>query len=429
MRDARRAAALALLGLACACGCGAGDPNVLLITVDTLRPDHVGIYGYERDTTPEIDRFFGSGTVFENASASAPCTVPSVRQLLSGGFDQRDDRVPLAEILERRGYDTAAIVSQNHFVHETARDYARGFAHFDMQAPDAVDPHGLSTRTADEVSDRALAWLRERRGEAPFFLWLHYFDPHDPYEPPTDHRLYHAGDASTRGDDRRADLIAERRDPSEPWNQAGYIFSEIDVAHLRDLYDGEIHFVDAQIGRVLTALQADRLVANSVVALTADHGEWLGERGRWGHCMSLDDEEIRVPLLVRDRGGQLAGEPRVAAPASTLDLLPTVLGSLGADPPGPLYHGTDLRRHAPDRIVVALWGGLASARTRRWQIYDRAGQRTLRAVGQAAAGDSDRADELRRLNEALNSTEALRDRVAGQWQSTIRELRALGYVE
>jgi len=419
----RALAALAALGLAA--GCGGGEPHVVLISIDTLRPDHMGVYGYARDTTPEIDRFFGSGTVFATASASAPCTVPSVRQMLAGGFDQREDRVPLAELLAQRGYATAAIVSQNHFVHETARDYARGFAHFDMQAPDEVDHHGLSTRTADAVSDRALAWLRERPAGAPFLLWLHYFDPHDPYEPPAEHRIFHAGDASARSGDRRAALMAERRSEAEPWNQAGYVFSEVDVAHLHDLYDGEIHFADAQVGRVLTALEAAGLVEDSLVILTSDHGEWLGEGDRWDHCITLEDPEILVPLLVRDRGGRLGGAARVATPVSTLDLLPTVLGVLGAPPPGALYHGVDLRALPEDRIAMALWSRLATARTRHWQILDVDGRRSLRARGEARADPA----ALRRLNEALAAAAPIRERTAGQWRSTLLELRALGYVE
>jgi arylsulfatase A-like enzyme len=427
------AALLAFLALGCGCESRPDPANVVLISVDTLRWDHVGLYGAIQDTTPHIDRFFRGGTVFESASATAPCTVPSVRQFLSGGFDVGAERAPLAEVLQERGFATAAIASQQHFVHERERDYARGFEHFDLQGEAEADHHGLSTRTADAVSDRALAWLEQRPQDTPFFLWLHYFDPHDPYEPPPEHRLFGRGSKSDRSGDRRAQLMAGRSSPDEEWNRAGAIFSKADVAHLRALYAGEIHFADAQIGRVLEALEAAGLVESSIVALTSDHGEWLGEGGWWDHCITLRDQEIRVPLLLRVRGAPLAGRPRDPVPASTLDLVPTILGLLEiAASPGS-YHGSDLRLRAPDRSVMAFWGHLALARDVDWKLY-LDGQRPIleRARPPARTGETGGAAGQRaqeRLAGELTAAAELRQRVTDDWRATLRKLQAIGYVE
>jgi arylsulfatase A-like enzyme len=356
-----------------------------------------------------------------------------VRQYLSGAFDVRADRAPLAEVLQERGYETAAIASQHHFVHERDRDYARGFEHFDLQGKAEVDQHGLSTRTADQVSDRALAWLERRSQAAPFFLWLHYFDPHDPYEPPPEHRLFGRGSKSNRSGDRRAQLMAERDSPEEEWNRAGAIFTQADVAHLRALYAGEVHFADAQIGRVLKALDEKGLTENSIVALTSDHGEWLGEGGWWDHCITLRDEEIRVPLLLRVRGGRLGDEPRDPMPASTLDLVPTILGLLKiATPPG-LYHGIDLRQRSRDRVVLAFWAHLALARDLDWKLY-LDGERPIleRARPQRRGGKADEAAQQRaqqHLARELADAKELQQRVSQEWLSTIRMLKQLGYVE
>ena len=151
--------------LAAGCGSGGAGPHVVLISIDTLRADHVGLYGYARDTTPHLDAYFGRGTVFENATSPAPCTIPAVRQYLSGGFDHVEERIVLAELLRERGYATAAVVSQQQF-YRGLGVYQRGFEHFDIQAREEVNAHGWSARDARQVTDRALAWL-DRHVERP----------------------------------------------------------------------------------------------------------------------------------------------------------------------------------------------------------------------------------------------------------------------
>ena len=402
--------------------------------MDTLRADHVGLYGYPRGTTPHLDAFFERGTVFENATSSSPCTIPSIRQYLSGGFDVDPQRPPLAEVLAARGWETAAVVSQHQLDYYTQRDYARGFDHFDLQAPGRVDHHGLSARTADEVSDLAIALLRkhEERGDGPLFLWLHYFDPHDPYEPPEAFRHFDAGNGSSRSGDRRSDLMRGRA-PGEPWVQAGHVFDDEDVAHLRNLYDGEIAFADAQIARVLDFFEARGWVEDAVVVFLADHGEWLGENGWWDHCVTLREEEIRVPFALRVRGGPL-GVHRSAVPASTLDVVPTVLGLLGIEAPPGRYHGVDLARSAPGRVVLSMWQETVIARDARFKLFAE-GDRVLGLFDTRADPGETRNllgghPEVRAgLLAELRARAGLRRRVAEEGRRTIEQLKSIGYIE
>ncbi|MBW2268457.1 MAG: sulfatase [Deltaproteobacteria bacterium] len=349
--------------LVAALGCGAFEsvgPHVVLVTIDTLRADRLGIYGYERDTSPHIDRFFARGSVFENASSSAPCTNPSVRQYLGGAFDYDVKRDVLAELLSGEGYRTAAVVSQ-HIFYQSLDRYRRGFDHFDIQGRAEVNWKNFTTRTASEVTDRSLAWLSENADAEKIFLWVHYFDPHDPYEPPPAYQGFDAGNGSSKhGDVRR---YAEPSDAGD-----SELFDAKDIAHFRNLYDGEIQFVDAEIGRLLEGLEEAGIVQNAIVALSADHGEWLWEQERWGHCTGVSDSEVRVPLLLRVNGRPLEGRGRIAEPSSTLDLLPTLASLLGIEIEDEAYHGVDLRAAPPERVVVSMWSREIAVRDAEWKL-------------------------------------------------------------
>lgn len=356
----RSCALLCALLLASACGAPEPGPHVVLITVDTLRADRLGIYGYPRETSPRIDGFFAGGSVFEKASSSAPCTIPSVSQYLAGAYDYDDERPVLAEILAAAGWTTAAFVSQHNF-HQALAVYQRGFEHFDIQSPEETNWNGATTRTANEVTDRALAWLEDHRDDERLFLWVHYFDPHDPYLPPEDFHAFHAETASEWDGD-----VARHRKQSGA--RDAELFSDDDVAHFRNLYDGEVAFTDAEIGRLLDGLEASGIADRSVVALTADHGESLWERDRWGHCNGLHDEVVRVPLLLRVNGGPVGAHSRVATPTSTLDLLPTLAGLFDLTIAPDAYHGVDLATLSPDRVVAAMWSREISIRDDDWKL-------------------------------------------------------------
>jgi len=417
-------------------GCSGSPPdahNVLLISVDTLRADHLGIYGYERDTSPNLDRFFSEGSVFERGSSTAPCTIPSIRQYLHGSFQAPGRGEPLAEVLRGHGYATAAVVSQ-HQLHKDGVDaYARGFSHFDLQAPDEVDHHDMTARTADQVSDRALAWLDDNAEGSRFFLWLHYFDPHDPYAPPEGFRDFDAGNRSTRSGDVRA-LRALARTLKEPGRSHKHPFAPEDAAHFRNLYDGEILFVDAQIARVLTALEQRGLAARTLFFLVADHGELLGETGRFGHCRTLMEEVIRVPFLVRVGEGRLGEVERSDLPVSTLDVLPTTLGLLGIAYDPSAYDGLDLRKAPPDRTVLAFWRKGSVIRRGPWkQVFQGGRVQALYDLARDPAEGTNLRATRTAVRDELSAEMAALSELAGsaeeESQRAVELLEQIGYLQ
>jgi arylsulfatase A-like enzyme/thioredoxin-like negative regulator of GroEL len=314
------AVALGLLAAAVALAAGlrlgrrpraTGEPeraalHVLLVTLDTTRADRLGCYGYAGARTGRLDRLAAEGVRFENAFADAPITLPSHASLLTGlhpfehgvrnngNFYLPEKLETLATVLDRRGYRTAAFVSA--FVLDRRYGLARGFQTYDDRTD---EPHGAGGSTdAERRGDRtvraASRWLDEHaRGgsKTPFFLWLHLYDPHEPYRPPPPFSGEHAG---------------------RP-------------------YDGEIAFADAAVGAVLDRLQQLGLLDRTLVAVVADHGESLGDHGEETHSMFVYESAIRVPLILW-RPGLLPAGRVVASPVRTVDVAPTVLDLLGAPP-------------------------------------------------------------------------------------------------
>lgn len=441
-------AAIAAGWILASCGGGApARPNVLLVTVDTLRRDHVGLYDYERDTTPHLDAFFGEGTTFERATSPSPCTIPAVLQTLTGALDFDERRPRLAESLRRAGYTTAAVVSQQHFrsAEGPAPAYARGFDSFDVQGAEHVNQHGGSARLAAEVSDGALVWLGARDAQRPFFLWLHYFDPHDPYEPPAEHRVF-PEPVPTLDGDRRTPMIADLEAAlaaadeatlEEMWarpNRYGHhgsIFSEDEAATLVSYYDAEIRYTDEEIGRVLGALGDAGVLEDTLVVFTADHGERLGEDDRWDHCQSLHGYEIDVPLMVSRRPP--GGPARVQHAVSTVDVVPTILRAAGVAFEEGDFDGRDL--FAPERPpVYAVWKTGRVLLEDRWKLTVplTGGQPSLFDVARDPAEERDVAGQHRgrleamagQLREAIRVNNAVHDRV----EESLEHLRAIGYV-
>jgi arylsulfatase A-like enzyme/Flp pilus assembly protein TadD len=291
-------------------------PNLLLVTLDTVRADRLGAYGYRDGSTPNFDRLAGEGLLVRQAVAVAPLTLPSHASLMTGQApprhgvrDNADYRLPegavtLAEHLRGLGYRTAASVGAA--VLSSRLGIAQGFDRYDeprsrtgpAPATGGVRFEDLAERDAAAVTDDALAAL-DAMGEDPFFLWIHYFDPHADYAPP------------------------------EPWRTR---FSERP-------YDGEIAWVDSQFGRVLDALTAKGLDRRTVVIVTSDHGESLGEHGEATHGVFVYDATVRVPWIVRFPGIVGPGI-RYEGLMSGIDLAVSVLSLMGL-PPMPSAGGTD----------------------------------------------------------------------------------------
>jgi len=285
-------------------------PNVILITLDTTRADRMGFLGSKRGLTPNLDVLARQSVVFTHAYAQVPLTTASHATILTGTYPQfhqvNDFGVPLAadlpyapDIFRANGYHTAAFVGSLVLDPETrsAPGFERGFDTYDAgfhRRREGEDRYEAIERRGGEVIGRTLEWLTTHH-EGPFFIWVHLYDAHDPYDPPEPFKTRYA---------------------SAP-------------------YDGEIAYVDAALGKFLSWLRLRGLYDNALIAVMADHGEALGEHGETTHGVFLYDETIRVPLLFKLPQGRSAGS-RVAPRARLVDVLPTILESVGLPIPAPV---------------------------------------------------------------------------------------------
>lgn len=349
-------------------------PNVVLVTLDTLRPDHLGLAGYPRPTSPGLDSLAAEGVVFTQAYAPAPSTSPAHATLFTGlspsvhGVRRNGWPLPrgvptLAEALSDAGYATGAVVSVAHLA--GAFGWDRGFAFFHDQGsfdrlfpysgarlirlPLRFLPQDFSCRAEVSVT-RALAWLE--RVDEPFFLWLHLWDPHDPYEPPPPYdRMFTGSHPRPEG--------------------CGYTAEE--VSRWVNGYDGEIRYVDDQLQRLWRFLRARGLANRTVVAVASDHGESLGERSYRGHSILLYDEQVRVLLLLTGPGIEPA---RVETPVGLVDVASTLLAatSLPREWPSEGRSLLDSLPMRPVRFEVDMWGFVGrGVRLGKWKLstYDR----------------------------------------------------------
>lgn len=317
-------------------GPGALPRNLVLYVIDTLRADHTSTYGYERPTTPHLDRLAREGTTFERAYSVGSWTRPAIATLFTGlrpashrvGVDRGLGPWPLtiAERFRGAGWSTRAFVTNVQLVPHSL-GFDRGFERF-LAFPGG---DGAMLATTAEVNPHLLRELETSRDEK-LFLYVHTIDPHAPYDPPACYEgLF--GDASYDGSIGARDTFAAAL--------RARTMSSADVAHVRDLYDEEIRFQDEMLGTLLDRLAAAGLDRDTVVVVTSDHGEELGDHGDWEHGQRAWEELLRVPLVVRWPGRpDLAGR-RVTEPVQIVDLLPTLLSSFGL-PPAPEARGRNL---------------------------------------------------------------------------------------
>ena len=286
-----------------------GPVNIVLVSIDTCRADHLSCYGYQRKTTPNIDAVAKEGILFENVITPIPNTLPAHSSMLTGTIppyhgvhDNHNYRLPesnvtLAEILREHGYTTAGFVST--FVLDSQFGLDQGFDTYD---DDVEGGQGvarvLNERRAEVVSGVASAWLEEHADER-FFLFLHYFDPHSPYEPP------------------------------EPFASD---FSD-------NLYAGEIAYVDHHLGNVIEKLKRLGLYDSAMIIVTSDHGEGLGEHSETWHGYFIYHSTTKVPLIVKLPGNHKAA--RVQQTVALIDIVPTVLSNVGIQVPSEVQ-GQDL---------------------------------------------------------------------------------------
>ncbi len=316
---------IAVVTLLLACAGEERRPNLVVITIDTLRADALGVYGNPGGHSPNIDAFAAGAIVFDNAIAPIGTTLPSHSSLFTGLYPRRhavrwngdvlDDRFrTLAEILAEQGYETGAFVSLGLLL-------SHGGLHQGIAATDGSREAGAGVRSGDRVNEQTIPWLAAR-GEQPFFLWLHYHEPHAPYRLTPYAREKLAGYQGPLADGGPVMTVYDigHRIPATPQ----------ELAALRILYDGEVREADRLVGEVFDALRQQELLSSSVVVVTSDHGQSLGEHGVIGHGNHLTQPVLHVPLLVHS---PRHGPRRVTTRAGLIDLLPSLLDLLALPAP------------------------------------------------------------------------------------------------
>jgi arylsulfatase A-like enzyme len=338
--------------------------NVLLITIDTLRADHLGAYGYRRPTSPRMDALAAQGTLFERAYTFWPKTRGSFVMMMTGrrpsqnGYSKSHPMIvgfnpTLASVLQEAGYETAAVVDNANVAAEYG--FAKGFDSYRETWEEKASLVTEMDRTR-AITEEGVRFLKASSPSRPFFLWLHYVNPHTPYTPPPPFDTAFL-DADVRKGPRLPVVPGDHGGIPKKWAVTGRDRLGWYVAQ----YDGEIAAVDAEVGRVLDALEASAARGRTLVVLTSDHGESLGEHDYYfEHGENVFDPALAIPLLVSVPGGPAAQRSGVLA--STLDLVPTILDAVKVSYP-PDLAGTSL--------LTAVNGGSPPARTRLFAGNDR----------------------------------------------------------
>jgi len=414
-------------------------PNIILITLDTTRADRMGFLGSQRGLTPNLDALAKQSVVFTRAYAQVPLTTPSHAALLTGTYPQfshlEDLGAPLGkdlpylpDLLHHHGYHTAAFLGA--YILDPAASalgFQRGFdvydANFHQRKP-GEDRYKSVERRAEDVANRALGWL-SRHQQRPFFIWLHFYDAHDPYDPPEPFKTHYA---------------------SEP-------------------YDGEIAYTDSIVGSFVEVLRKHGLYQNSVIAIAADHGEAFGEHGEERHGMFLYDETIHVPLLLKLPAGRLGGK-RVEERVALAEVAPSLLEAAGIAAPATMQalslfplmdaaridatkidaakSAADDRGKAPERPVYSEtnyahrafgWGELRSWRTGKYlyvqapkrELYDQSSDPdSVKNLAPAAKAVADTLES--QLASFQQKTSSVRTEPTKLDPTQAEKLRALGYL-
>jgi len=421
--------------------------SVILVTVDTLRADHLGCYGYRRPTTPNLDRLAASARIFESCYSMAPMTGSSMASLMSGLAPKRSGSygnanlspsiATLAERFRNAGYRTGAVVSS--YILRRGEGFESGFESFDDRLPDREAMRQAPERTAEKTAAAALDWLSRNSGQ-PFFLWIHFQDPHGPYTPPE-------GYGAQFFDSGNPGAALQVNATTSGWGgipSYQFLAGHREAEWYRAQYDGEIRFLDDALGKLFEGMDGSIGTARPLIVFTADHGEAMGEQGYWfAHGESLALPLLHVPLLIWN-GNETAGrEPRVVSHA---DLAPTILSQSGmgkgAGLPGRDLSGPQLDPRPAFSEAVTADGYLCSAVSAAGglQIVFHTKENRFEAyrptdgsfVGQVPAAESAEAARLETALRAFRNPAAI-----GQLQAASpkrlsgperERLRSLGYI-
>ncbi|NOQ23577.1 MAG: sulfatase-like hydrolase/transferase [Candidatus Aegiribacteria sp.] len=323
-------------------GCGGGDtfssryPDIVLLLIDTARADHLSINGYYRETTPVLDSLASSGTIWTRVQAQSSWTLPAMTTIMTG-LSQRshgagyyndtfygiDTALPTVPLMIKRGagYQTAAFF--NVVFMNKDFGFHQGFDHFDCQG----FPGKASLRNAEETVNDFLEWYDAYRDPTkPLFSAVHFFDPHLPYSPPPPWDTLYSDPKS----DNVFNIFWGRRNDVLDLNQGLVEMNSTQLEIMVGLYDAELAFMDSQIGRLISELEARGTLQNTVFVIVGDHGEEFLDHGGFGHGHTLYQEILNVPLIISGRNIPIGLNDEVVA---QVDILPTILGISGLDIP------------------------------------------------------------------------------------------------
>jgi arylsulfatase A-like enzyme len=452
-------------------------PTIVFILIDALRADHLPLYGYSRQTSPNLVGLASQGMTFSKFYAQASSTRPSIATIFSSLYPSvhkaNEDRdvlsssvTVLPQVLKNAGYSTFGI-SANANISPTF-GYAQGFDSFSVWKIEnefrvttagrladeflsqqtlrrLLREHADIVPTADVITDRTLAWVRENGGRNPMFLYVHYIDPHDPYSPPPPY-------------DRKFDYRSEppRRAGVDPLTLIGPGKDRDSVGRTLDLYDGEILYADHHVGRLLKGLEDRGVLRNALVIVTADHGEEFWEHGNEKHGRSAYEEVLHVPFIMWWPGKVAAGT-RFEGVAGHIDLMPTLLNLLGLPAPAHVQGHSfaaqlmDPSAAMPSRLLAAqvIQGGFTIEAMRegrnkyiRHTRGRRAGSQELYDLQEDPLERRNQAEQtparVSLLKKALDAFDEVLGRTAAQVpaeqaqkidKDTERALRSLGYIK
>ncbi len=322
------------------------EMNVLLILIDTMSADHLGCYGYDRNTSPTIDSLAASGMLFANCQAQAPWTLPSMVTICTGlsershrcshydGFSHGlDPEMPtLASILQERGYHTAAFVNNGYLGEIFGLE--RGYHDFWISEVDGGADAGVTV-------DTLLSYLSGTSVSEPFLVTVHFFDPHLPYAPPSPYDTL---------------FTSAGTDGMTEWPVLEQCTDSSVIQHMAALYDSEIRWTDSQLSRLLAGMREMDMTDNTLLVLVSDHGEEFMEHGDWGHAHNLYQQALHVPLILSGPGI----EPGSVVPQNVgqFDVMPTILGLLHLPVPDHV-DGIDLFGGIPEDRMIPSSGVLA----------------------------------------------------------------------
>jgi arylsulfatase A-like enzyme len=457
-------------------GCGSHDeeaattveirpPNILLILVDALRRDYVGLYDHPQPTTPFVDEFDEGGVVFDDALSQAPQTLNSTASLFTSRHfpyllwgvehdpvpgvapERRDQwaRTPrlaaanltLAETLQRGGYQTVALFNNPH--HHPTSGFDQGFD--DARLLDR-DP-GQAYARVDSVVEAFLSWHQRADPQRPYFAYLHLMEPHNPYRPPEAYR-----EIFPPGPGRH---LYANGPPDES-------FTAADLATMKALYSAEIRFLDDGLRELVTELEQRSGLENTLIVITADHGEELLDHGGLGHGKTVELEQLRIPLILGGGAVKARAGTRVENPVRNLDLPPTLVELAGLEIPVefegrslvPLIRGTEAD-NAPPTLSFAWNARLRSLTTSEWHCMQNLATGELALIHRPSdpAGMTDVAEDspdlaalcIRELDRLEAENEEARQRakvlkaietggeMPAESDKVLEQLKALGYVE